>query len=100
MATEEVEIKTNRQERELLSYVELSDKESKDFDYVNEEEYGSPRFFRYKGSVYDTSDCERVESTHPAFRGWDGYFSETFFSGVIFKYATDFETVIVGRYCT
>lgn len=92
-----VTIITNGHERELLNFYDLTDKERKDFDYVESfEEYQSYRFFRYKGNVYDTHDCE---VSHDLFGGWSGYFSDSFFSGVLFKFVMpDMETVKVGRY--
>ena len=30
---------------------------------------------------------------------WDGYLSDSFFSGVLVRYADDCESVVVARYC-
>lgn len=98
---------TNNHPRELICVHDLTEDEYKEFaDYVPKdgEYHGSVRFFRYKGNVYDTENCEPI---YPSlsdfiqdFKVWDGIFTETFFSGVLFKYApgTDLEEVIVGRY--
>jgi hypothetical protein len=97
-----VNIITNHTRRPLINFLELTHKESKDFDYVTEDRWYDQRFFRYKGNVYDTQDCERPAHTD-LFPGWYGYFSETFFSGVLFKYDKMFayhNVVIVGRYYT
>lgn len=99
-----MQITTNNVPRDLLSGYELTEKERKEFDYIKDDEWYEEtyqRFFRYKGNVYDTQDCEH-HAHSDIFQGWDGYYSQTFFSGVVFRYApdTDYEQVIVGRYCT
>lgn len=102
-------ILTNNVPRDLLSLWDLTDKERKDFDYVSEDD-GHARFFRYRGSVYDAHEFERIPAHHPeeAFHRWAGYQSDSFFSGVVIRWplmfpewpekGLDFERVIVGRY--
>jgi hypothetical protein len=97
-----VKVTTNNVPRDLISFDDLTPDERKDFDYIQDDYRGHVRFFRYKGEVYDTDDCEVSPSPQPWLANWSGYFSETFFSGVVFKYVpdTDWEVVVVGRYCT
>lgn len=103
-----MQITTNNVPRDLIDGWDLTEKERKEFDYIGTDEKAwftggvGHRFFRYKGNLYDTQDCEQVTYVADTFRGWDGYYSQTFFSGVVFKYApdTDYEQVIVGRYST
>jgi hypothetical protein len=101
-----MKITTNNVPRELICVHDLTDEEYEDFaDYVDKggEFHQSVRFFRYKGNVYDTEDCEPIfRDTIQEFKEWDGIFTWTFYSGVVFKYVpgTDLEEVIVGRYCT
>lgn len=89
---------TNMQPRELHMPAELSTKTRNEFDYIDEGDNFQSRMFQYKGQWYDTHDampCRDVDT----FKGWDGYFGDSFFSGVLFKYADeDCETVIVARY--
>lgn len=111
-----MKITTNNVPRDLIHGWDLTEEELKEFDYIhnlgtkpqpvdNEPDAleTAYRFFRYKGSTYDTQDCEPIfRDTIQDFKSWNGIFTETFFSGVVFKYApdTDYEQVIVGRYCT
>jgi hypothetical protein len=40
-----------------------------------------------------------VAKDHP-FAKWSAFISDSFFSGILFKFDEDFEQVIVGRYCS
>ncbi len=99
-------IRTNNKPRPVLSRFDLTAKESAEFDYLADDE-GS--FFRYKGQVYDLGEFCRVIATgasrahptecdNPAFAGWHGYMSDSFFSGVLVKYVNGGDDVIVGVY--
>lgn len=102
-----MKIISNSQRRPLRCYLELPEKVrlSGDFAYIDEEQTHDPRFFYYKGNYYDTGDCEfpGTPEQNP-FSRWDGYFSETFFSGIVFKFDREtmqsYDFVIVGRYST
>ena len=98
-----LEITTNNHPRELLCRADLPAKAAAYFDYVNEEESYSPRFVRYRGEWYDVEDTMSTrellpECGHHDLRGWHRYISDTFFSGVVFRYVDDFERVICGRF--
>ena len=114
MSTSTVTIRTNNVPREVLNRWELTPEESAEFDYLGDDE-GS--FFRYRGDVYDLGEFSRIiapgaESLHPmecaepASQGWDGYVSDSFFSGMLVRWArdengrVDAERVIVGLYCS
>jgi hypothetical protein len=90
---------TNNVPREILYGSYLTDEERAEFDYYDwdaiDNGNNSVSFFRYKGQLYDLGDYERSDTQ---FEGWDGYYSETFFSGIVFRYVDDFEQVVVGRY--
>jgi hypothetical protein len=101
-----ITIRTNHKPRPVLQRYELTEKESAEFDYLAPDE-GS--FFRYKGQVYDLGEFSRVivpgaermhpmECDNPGFAGWDGYASDSFFSGMLVKYTDGFESVIVAQY--
>jgi hypothetical protein len=107
----QIEVTSNNVPRLLLSWYELTPSEQSEFDYWNDKiveiESGevSPDFFRYRDNVYDLGDAEyiRPESGFPGEWSEGGYFAQTYFSGVIFRFAkdgniTDFDRVIVGRY--
>ena len=95
-------ITTNHVPRELVALDQLPAKAREDFTYITGEDAWSPRLFKYRGAWYDSHEFQRIPDT-PLWRGerirWDGYQSDTFFSGVVLQYAdVSGETVIVGRY--
>lgn len=87
-----MKIKTNNQPRNILSWYDLTPAEQKEFDYFDPVNIGN--FFRYKGNVYDIGEAMRIEGV----AGWQGYYSGTAFSGVLIRYTSDCEQVIVGQY--
>jgi hypothetical protein len=93
-----MKIVSNGALRDLVTFVELPEKEKGWFDYVEGEEQWSPRFVEYRGSWYDTNDTEGV---FPVDKRWT-YISESYFSGVLFRLPEDEilwgEKVVVGRY--
>jgi hypothetical protein len=93
---------TNNHQRQMACLAELPDNVRADFDYVNEDERYCPRFVRYLGHWYDVLDAQFItrELGSDQFKGWDGIVSETFFSGVLFRFVADEDQVIVGRYFT
>ena len=69
------------------------------FSHLNEDD--SPDlFFKYKNWWYHASDFMRIEAVHrnTDFKKWDGYTSDTFFSGVLIKLDEDCERYMVGMY--
>lgn len=94
-------IRTNNAKRDILDAWQLTDKERKEFDYLDwgaiEKGEDSASFFRYKKQVYDLGEFVRVPHGS-RLNKWHGYTSETFFSGVVIKYCEDTECVIVGYY--
>jgi len=102
-----MKIITNNQPRFTFDPYELSEKERKEFDYLDWEAIDkgkdSATFFRYKGQLYDLGEFMRVEkdlfTMHDNFKGWLGYMPCSCFSGILVKLAYDgMESVIVGRY--
>lgn len=76
-------------------------------DDWNEEGDFNNSFVIYKGERYDLDDfmsTSGINLTEKDFReqGWDGYISDTYFSGILLKWVpgTDWEEVIMGRYFT
>jgi hypothetical protein len=100
-----VEITTNNVPRDIIDGYFLTADERKEFDYVDWDaiEKGEDSFsaFRYKGQLYDLGEFERVtEGGDFANKGWHGFQSDSYFSGIAVKYAdiTDMEAgIIVGR---
>lgn len=97
-------IRTNNVPRPVVEAYELTPAERSEFDYLDwdaiEQGNDSRSFFRYRGSLYDLSDFETTSGlgAPEAFRGWDGYQSDSFFSGLVVRYCRDWEYVIVGTY--
>jgi len=90
----ELTIRTNGQYRPTLNWYDLLPKEQEEYAYLEEED-GS--FFRYRGWTYFLGDFMRVDNNAP-FTGWDGYHSDSFFSGVLVKYSKCNDAVKVATY--
>ena len=102
---------TNNRPRPLQSFFDLPEKARAEFDYLTEDhERFDLRFVQYKGDWYDVADTQVIRTGPGALMGWaytvekdspladwDGITSDSFFSGVLFKWANDYD-VIVGRY--
>lgn len=101
----------NRAPRPLLSLYELTEKEREEFGYIEDDV--SARLVRYKGSIYDAFDTQRIEPdsfrahptggamrVHPGepLAYFDSIITESFFSGIVFRFVDDGESVIVGRF--
>jgi len=106
-----MKIISNNQKRELVSFFELPEKVQSDFDYVGDDDRYNYRFVNYKNAWYDVYDTQRisVDNNHPIgwamvvqkddpLSKWDSIVSESYFSGVLFRFVDDFDSVIVGRY--
>jgi len=98
-----MEIITNNVPRDIIWGYEVSEKDRKEFDYIDwdavDEGREAIQFARYKGEFYDLNDMEGGWGTQfpEVFKGWDNYRSDSFFSGILVKYVDD-EQVIMGRY--
>ena len=99
----EVKIVTNNVPRDIVQAYELTEAERAGFDFIDwagvEEGTDSAEFFRYRGQLYYLESEGR-----PAFApGWDGYLSDSFFSGILFRFPVedgrpDYERIVIGRY--
>lgn len=93
---------TNNVPRDVVEASELTPAEREEFDYIDWPKIAvgedSASFFRYKGELYDLGDCEMSTSPLSPLAQWDGFYSETFFSAVVFRYVDEGDRVIVGRY--
>lgn len=94
-------IKTNNVQRPVLDSCELTEKEKCEFDYLPWEQIDkgedSASFFRFKGQVYDLSQFMYARKAF-GFSEWDGYFSDSAFSGVLVRYCNNNESLIVATY--
>jgi hypothetical protein len=90
-------IRTNNAPRDLLCWHDLTTRERAEFDYIDDPESCGNQFFRYRGCVYDSSEFMSVSNM--PFRGkWDGYHSDSYFSGILIRLVDDCERVICGTY--
>jgi predicted heme/steroid binding protein len=102
--SDKLTIRTNHQPRPILYWWDLTEAERKEFDYRSEDD--GAMYVRYKGVTYDLSDFMRWSSgvtpqmQEAGFTRWDGYASDSFFSGVLCRFVdTDQgESVIMGTY--
>ncbi len=105
-------IKCNNVPRNVLRWYDLTDKERKEFDYLDtDDKQMEAEFVRYRGWCYHTSDFMRISHSQAmtpqmieaGFDKFDGYASDSFFSGVLLRYAydgtyRDWERVIMATY--
>ena len=84
-------IRTNHQYREILTAYDLTEKELKEFDYLND---GEGSFFRYRGQVYDIG--EFMPTSQVELCDWDGFRSDSYFSGIAIKFNEYCDEVKVG----
>ena len=102
----ELRIITNHHRRLMLYWCDLTPAEQGEFDWLDDPDTAD--FFRFKGQVYCTQEFMRIEH-HPneEFSSWDGYSSDSFFSGILVKYpyldnepdyGYDTDRIIVGWY--
>ena len=96
-------IKTNHRPRDLQTIFDYSIPQQvkirKQFDYCTEEELAELMLFSYRDTIYNLNDFMRMEGSNPLKeQGWEGYSSDSYFSGVVVKFTDDYEQVIVGTY--
>ena len=108
-------VTTNYKPYQLVSFHDLPPKVMIDFDYIeDEDDMHTDRFVKYKGAWYDTLDAQEIRvsndhdrpmgwamyvATDHLFADWNAVVSETFFSGVLFKFINDdYDHVICGSY--
>jgi hypothetical protein len=98
-----IEVRSNYQARNLVCFYDLSQKWQKEFDYIEEDQKYDARFFEYRGWVFDSHEFMRIESEKmPApyriSNYWHGYQSGTYWSGIVIRHCSDYESIIVGQY--
>jgi hypothetical protein len=103
---DELTIITNNVPRDILDGYELTKEEREEFDYLNweaiEEGSDSASFFRYRGELYDLGEFMSTRGM-PEFSPlvkWDGYSSDSYFSGTLVRYVDQDHDmrVVVGRF--
>jgi len=106
----ELTIITNNVPRDTIDAWQLTEKEQAQFDYLDwdaiKDGSDSATFIRYKGELIDLSEFLRLHNhgivqmaRDGGMDAWDGYRSDSFFSGYLIKWhGDDGEQVIMGRY--
>ena len=93
-----LKITTNNHERQFDCRCDVpADILSNQFDYLDADTFDG--FLKYRGHWYHTSCFMRFgyPGTVP-FQGWQGYSSDSFFSGVLIKLSDDCETYQIATY--
>lgn len=92
-----VTIKTNNQWRDLVYRADVPAKVLADqFDYQDADDT-TDGFFCYRGHWYHLDCFMRIEGNE-ALKGWHGYASDSYFSGVLIKLSEDGEQVMCATY--
>ncbi len=89
---------TNNQWRNMLYGYELPESVKSDFDYIDD--IDSSDFIKYRGVYYSVCDFMRLpEVGGPDFgEQWDGYASDSFFSGVLIQLSPEDNIYKVATY--
>jgi hypothetical protein len=95
---------TNNAPRETMCFSDFSVKDQvklrEKFDWMDENEIEETySFFKYKGEILHLSEFMNVNYSCPTeLKGWDGYLTDTYFSGLVVRLVSDNEEVVVGRF--
>lgn len=85
-------IKTNHHVYQALHWYEMSPKQQKQvqsaYGGLIDIESDESEFVFYRNYPYFMGDCMRLEHNNE-FKDYDGYFSDTFFSTILVKFAKD-----------
>lgn len=97
-------IKTNNVPRPLMYLGDFNEtiqlEIRKDYDWMDSQDIESNfGFFAYRGQVYHLQDFMRVtDVSDPDLKDWDGYVSDSVWSGTLVKLTEDCNFVVIGRY--
>ena len=84
---------TNIQTHNLLTFDDLTDKEKKDFEYINDNEHDDFRFVRCFDGIFDI-----YEASSYLDKDWDAICHLTYDSGLLFRLSSDRKHVTVARF--
>lgn len=91
-------IKTDNKFREVIYSHDLTEAERKDHDYLEDLDEGGYTFFRYKNWCYYLGNFMRITEKSGDLKDWDGYSSDTYFSGIVIAFSNDNDGVKVGTF--
>lgn len=93
-----MEIITNFRYRNFLYGYEIPETVlNSDFDYLSEDEK-TDGFMKYKGRYYHVSEFMLIPDNSPFPGNWQGYYSDSAFSGVLVSFSRDMETYQIATY--
>lgn len=104
MTDSTLKVITNNVPRDVIEAHELTDVERAEFDYLPWAKIAagedSASFARYKGDLIDLGEFIVWSNPDSPMRSgnWDGFRSDSFFSGLLVRYVDNCERVIVARY--
>ena len=94
-------VRTNNVPRDYLFGCYIQGKERQEmleqFNYLTEEEFDQQSFVNYKDYWYDLGEFMRVDSQSELCK-WQGYRSDSYFSGIVVRYVEDNERIVMGTY--
>lgn len=76
---------------------ELPKKCRKEFNWMTDEEYDTSNFVKYRNRIYSLDEFMLPPKDLKEI-GWDGIYSDSYFSGVLIKVSSDGEQYKVGSY--
>lgn len=94
-------ITTNNQERPIIEAYELTNREREEYSYLDwpaiKRGEDSASFIRYRGQLYDLREFVGTgDMFSPSV--WDGYRSDSFYSGIVVRWVYPYDCVVVGTY--
>lgn len=93
-------ITTNNRERELVTIWDVPEPDRNDFDYLDEADAETPRFFRFRDSWWDAHEFVVAPDSLKA-RGWDGVMTTSYWDAIVLRYfdrdGYELEGVVVGH---
>ena len=94
-----ITVKTCRRPYWFLNWGDLTPKEQTKFDWLDTEDARwAASFIRYRGWVYSMDQFMRIARGMDGLAQWDGYHSDSAFSGVVIKLSGDGDSAIMGTY--
>ena len=92
-----MQIKSNYKRRFLLTDVDVPKKVLDEYDWLDDDEK-TDGWMKYKDQYYHLSDFMWIPADIKDMKGWDGYMSDSFFSGIVIKVFYYTDEYIIGTY--
>jgi len=94
-----LKIITDHKWKNFIYGCDLPKSKRKDFDWIDDEDFPTHSFMKYRKRYYSSEEFMRIEY-NVDLKGWDGYHSDSFFSEVVIKLSKDGEQYQIGLYLT